>query len=364
MTRPADASMDPDTPLPVSAAVLTARGLTPGKYRGLQRITHAGGTMTVLALDQNASMIRMAGETMRREGQTGDPTLDAMVEAKIELARRLSPGASGLLIDGVRGAWPVIASCAVPPSIGLLVRVDQSGGPTHDSGLPLSRVEPGWSVEKIKRMGGDAVKLLLPFDPFERQAAEIQLAMLERVAADCRRHDILLLLEPLSAPRVEETATDAAYLDRKPAAVIETARLLSRHGDIYAAEFPGTLDREPDTQLEDNLDALSAATERPWVLMSSGLDFDVFLQQVEMAVEAGASGVHGGRAIWREYFQYADVAARKAFATGAARDRIARIDAVVRERATPWFDRYGLSPEDLAAIRPAEGWAERLYPGA
>jgi tagatose 1,6-diphosphate aldolase len=350
MTSPDAPDTPKPTPTPVSAVVLTARGLTPGKYRGLQRVSHAGGTLTVLALDQIAAAEHRLRAAFQKAGIDRAPTFDEMVAMKVDLARELAPAASGVVLDGRYGAWPAIASGAVPPATGVFVRLEMSNGPGHVSGSPRTRIEPGWSVEKIKMMGCDGAKLLLPFDPFEPRSAEAQLATLERVADECRRFDLLFLLETTFVPPRGLTATDDAYLDRKPAVAIETARLLSRYGDLYGAEFPGTLDRDSDDQLMDNLDALSGATERPWLLTSSGASFDVFIQQAEMAAEAGASGVVGGRALWGENEAW------------QGRDRIAQARAIVHDRATPWFDRYGLSPEDLAAIRPAEGWHARLWP--
>ena len=50
-------------------------GLTPGKLRGLQRISNANGTLSMVATDQNSSMIKMmkkahkdaTGEDRRRD---------------------------------------------------------------------------------------------------------------------------------------------------------------------------------------------------------------------------------------------------------------------------------------------------------
>ena len=84
--------------------------------------------------------------------------------------------------------------------------------------------------------------------------------------------------------------------------MIEAARQLSRFCDIYKSEFPGTLGRQSDDQLENNLHALDAASERPWVLLSAGVDYANTSEQVEMAMGVGASGILGGRAFWKEYF--------------------------------------------------------------
>jgi len=343
----------------LSATVLLAKELTPGKLRGLQRISNPNGTLTMLALDQISSVIDMATKALRAAGEHRDPTYAEIVEAKLDLTRNLAPAASGVLLDAYYGAWPAIASEAIPPDTGLLVRYEMSGSPKNQVGAPMAAVEPGWSVEKIKLMGADAVKLLAQFEPTEPISAEHQFQVVEHVHNECKRYDILLLLETVSFPFGGEQKTDASYLDRKARTVIESARQLSRFCDIYKSEFPGTLSHESEEQLEDNLHALDAASERPWVLLSAGVDYLEYLKQVEMALGVGASGILGGRAFWKEYFLQQGSEQRSQFAATTARQRLADVDALVRSRGTPWFARYGFSKEDFATIRAAEGWHVR-----
>src|SRR3954454_17592326 len=149
----------------LGATALLGKGLTPGKLRGLQRISNPNGTLTMLALDQNSSMIEMAHKALKTKGLDREPSYEEIVEAKLDLMRQMAPAASGVLIDGYYGAWSAIASEAIPPDKGMLVRVEKSGSPKNRVGAPMGEVEPGWSVEKIKLMGADAVKLLAPFEP-------------------------------------------------------------------------------------------------------------------------------------------------------------------------------------------------------
>ncbi|WP_165071192.1 tagatose 1,6-diphosphate aldolase [Paludisphaera rhizosphaerae] len=338
------------------AFVLAAKGLTPGKLRGLQRISNPGGTLTMLALDQNNSVLDMAGKALRAAGEDRPANYQDVVEAKLDMMRHLATAASGVLIDPYYGAWSAVASGAVPPQVGLLLRLERTKYEMSPKGAPMATIEPGWSVEKAKRMGADAVKLLAQFEPNEHESADANLALAERVFEECKKHDILLLLEAVAFPYNGETKKDASFLDRKAETVIESARVLSRYCDIYKAEFPGTLDRESDQQLEDNLQALDASSERPWVLLSAGVDYDDYLVQVEMALRAGASGVLGGRAFWKEYFQQPDGTGRHAFLNDVARKRLADVDAQVRENGAPWFTRYGFSAEELQTVRGVEGW--------
>ena len=106
---------------------------------------------------------------------------------------------------------------------------------------------------------------------------------------------------------------------------------------MYKTEFPGTIGHESDAQLEKNLDALNAATRRPWVLLSAGVDYPEYKKQVEMAMKHGASGVLGGRAFWKEYFQKGDQAAREKFATTECVERVKEIDGIVKSKGKPWF---------------------------
>ncbi len=352
------------TPRPLNATVLLGKGLTPGKLRGLQRISNPNGTLTMVAFDQNSSMIEMAQKALKGKGQDREPTYEEVVEAKVDLARQMAPAASGVLIDAYYGAWSAIASEAIPADKGLLIRVEKSGSPKNKVGGPMGEYEPGWSVEKIKLCGADAVKLLAPFEPGEPISAEHNFAFIQDVYNECRKNDILFLLEPIAFPYGTEKKTDKKYLDRKAETVIETARIISRFCDIYKAEFPGTLGHESDDQLSDNLHALSEASERPWVLLSAGVDYPDYLKQVKMAMECGCSGVLGGRAFWKEYFLQDGPEARTQFAATTGLKRVSDVDAVVRSHGTPWFAKYGLSKEDLSTIRASEGWHTRYAPHA
>jgi len=343
---------------------LKVTAMTPGKMLGMQRITNPNGTFTMLALDQNSSIVKMAKGALKRQGEEREPTYEELVRAKLQMAEVLGKKASAVLLDSNYGAWQAVAAMKFPHRVGLIVRLEQTGAQTTPDGSgKLTAIEPGWSAAKIKRLGANAVKLLVYYEPTHAESAERQRALVEQVARECRELDIVLLLETLSYQFKGEEKTSPSYLDRKAATVIDTARQLSGLCDVYKAEFPGTLGRESDTQLAANLDALDRASARPWVLLSAGVDYPEYERQVRMALEHGASGVLGGRAFWKEYFDYDDEAARRGFLRTEAARRLATIDALVKKHGQPWFRRYGLSRGSFARVRIPEGW-QREYGGA
>jgi tagatose 1,6-diphosphate aldolase len=333
-------------------------GLTPGKLRGLQRISNPNGTLTMVATDQNSSMINMMKKATGKE-----PTYAEIADAKVMLSRALSPHCSGLLVDGYYGYWSTVAACAVPASTGLLIRVEKSGATKNAAGAPCGEVEPGWGVHKIKRCGADAVKLLAQYEPDEFDSAEKNFEFTRQIYDECVKHDILFLLEPIHFPYNGEKDDSPTKIARKANTVIESARILSRYCDVYKAEFPGTLGVESDAQLMDNLKKLNDACVKPWVLLSAGVDYPQYKKQVEMAIKAGASGVLGGRAFWKEFFTFTSAADRQKFAETECVKRVQEVDAIVKTGPS-WFSKYGYSMEDLHAMRATEGWHARYGGGA
>jgi tagatose 1,6-diphosphate aldolase len=81
-----------------------------------------------------------------------------------------------------------------------------------------------------------------------------------------------------------------------------------------------------------------------------------YKKQVEMVMQAGASGVLGGRAFWKEYFLQDGQSAREAFVRGECTQRVKEIDQIVQTKAMPWFKYYGLTMDDLHRMRAVEYW--------
>ncbi len=320
-----------------------ARAPRPGTRRGLDACASARGTFAVLALDHR--------QNLRKELHPEAPeatTYDEMVEFKRAVVRALAPHATGSLLDPEIGAAQCIADGSLPGTAGLLVAIEATGY----AGAPdarVSRVLPGWSVEQAKRMGASAAKLLVYYHPDAANAAD-QRQFVADVAAECRRHDFALFVEPLGF----DPATGGKLTgEARRRCVVETARTMTALGaDILKAEFPYDVSVADEGAWADACAELDAASAVPWVLLSGGVDDATFERQVAVACGAGASGVLVGRSVWAPSATMAP-ADRDAWLASEGRRRLERLVRLVDELGRPWHAR----PNALGAVPPpGDGW--------
>jgi tagatose 1,6-diphosphate aldolase len=304
--------------------------ITIGKVRRLQQCATPGGKLAMFALDHRGNL--------QRALSPDDPhsvTYKQMVSFKLEVTAAMSPVSSGILLDPQYGAAQSIAAGAIDNGCGLLVAVEKTGY-TGDSTARESQILPGWSVEKIYRMGADGVKLLLYYHPEAPNAAE-QEALVAEVAESCRRYDMPFFLEPLSFsldPAVKKLATA-----EKRIVVTETARRLTPFGvDVLKAEFPVNIDDEKDESVwAEACAGVSAASLCPWIILSAGVTFEEFERQTLIACRNGASGVLVGRAVWAEAANLVGLA-RQEFLQTIAIERMNRLMEKIEKYGRPWTD--------------------------
>jgi len=305
--------------------------MTIGKWRRLQQTAGPTGTFSVLAVDHRGPLRRALGKESP-EGETNE----ALTALKRDIVRHLAPVTSAVLLDPETAAAQCVADGSMPGRTGLIVALD-----TGSTGDPLNRstsLVENWSVEKTMRIGAAAVKMLLYYHPDAPEATERE-RLVQRVAQDCANFDVPFFLEPLSC------ACDGSQgplpPEQRRAVVIETARRLVPLGvDILKAEFPVDVKVEAEESVwREACEELTDASDVPWVLLSAGVSYDVFLKQVRTACEAGASGVMAGRAVWKEAVTL-DSLARNTFLQSDAHERMQRLQSLCEALGRPFTAVY------------------------
>ena len=191
-------------------------------------------------------------------------------------------------------------------------------------------------MEKAKRMGASAIKLLVYYHPDSPTAQEIEDFTL-KVAEDCQKYDLVLMLEPLSYSLDENKRLTS---EEKRYVVVETARRLTPlKVDVLKAEFPLDINDTDETKWMSACNEISSASITPWILLSAAVDYDTFVRQVTVACNAGASGVAVGRAVWKEAVLM-EVKERSTFLHTVGLERLSRLTALCFALGKPVYDFY------------------------
>lgn len=341
---------------------MSAPSMRLGKTRGLRRMANEAGCFTTVALDQRPPIAQMLAARLGiPASQVG---FDDMLAAKRVLVEVLGPQASAMLLDP---NFALPASLAfLPARTGLMVTLEDHRFRDTPGGR-LSQSIPDWSVEKIKRAGGDGVKVLAWYRP--DAAPEVrahQQAYVRAVGEECRRHDIAFVLELLDYP-LQGTGgydADAQAPQRLAQRVIDTLTEFAKpeYGvDLFKLEspLPGASLCEPDgspahlaaQKWFDAMGAICREAGAPWVMLSAGVTPAQFLRVMRYAYAAGANGFLAGRAIWAEALQrYPDLAACREVLRTQGLQTMRSLSDLTREAAHPWSPDYSA----LAQVR-AEG---------
>jgi len=305
-----------------------------GKIRGLQELTTNSGSVTVLALDQRGSLMRAL------DIKKDDPNVYQTIrDFKMELVAELLPGCSAVLLDPQFSASEAICTGRISGQKGLIVATEKSGYIDKDGGR-LDQVLPGWSLKKAKRMGASASKLLVYYNPELESFARKQEEFVSGLVKEASDLDIPLLLEPMSYSSDPDVSKNSqGFAKKRPQIVQKTAELLGNLGvDLLKMEFPCDFRFEKDKKVwMEECVKLTESAPVPWVLLSAGVDYDVFRDQLEVACRAGASGFVAGRAIWKEAAEHKGKE-RTDFLKNTARKRISELVGLVDQFASSWKD--------------------------
>lgn len=288
---------------------------TIGKQRGLARLADENGYFTMVALDQRPPLVQALAKARGVSQDSVDFT--DMLTAKRLLVQALSKEASSMLFDP-NFAMPA-AIDVLPARTGLIVTLEEHRFVDTQGGRK-SRSIDNWSVEKIRRMGGDAVKVLAWYRPdASPEVLAHQQDYVRTVGQECARYDIPYVLELLVYPFPDSDKHTTDYVesaDKRADLVIESVREFAKpeyHVDLYKLETPlpaaslppmdgSAASKEAAAQFEA-VGKICADANIPWVLLSGGAASEMFERVLQYSYAAGAQGFLAGRTIWLDAIQ-------------------------------------------------------------
>lgn len=327
---------------------------TIGKNRGLARLADADGHFCMVALDQRPPLfeaIAQARSISKDQVEYADVTM-----AKRLLVETLAPHCSSMLFDP-NFAVPA-AIDVLPARCGLIMTLEEHRVEESPGGRK-SRSIANWSVEKIRAMGGDAVKVLAWYRPdADKTVNEHQQKFVRDIGHDCARHDIPYVLELLVYPFLGSASHTADYVEspgKLPQLVIDSVREFAKpeYGvDLLKLESPlaanalvprdGSAAALATQRAFDAVGEICAVRQIPWVLLSGGAARDKFERVLEYAYAAGAGGFLAGRTIWldaiRKHFPDGDAVAASLRSEGVG--VLEQLSKLTRAKGRAWIPHY------------------------
>ena len=342
---------------------------TPGKLWGLRRMADAAGRFKMTAVDQRPPI---KGPIAKHYGLAEAP-YDDVARFKALLVETLQGESSAMLLDPHYAVPRGIG--LLSPQKGLIVTLEDSLFRETPGGRLSAEIDD-WSVEKIKRMGADAVKVLAWYRPDAGRAVNAhQQDFVKRIGEACERFDIPFLFELLVYPLADDAHQTRDYVemagkkaDDVLASVAEFARpdygvdVFKLESPVEAAAVPGVGGADWE-RVQAVFDEMGRLAGRPWVMLSAGAGKDAFRRILSHAYRAGASGYLAGRAIWQDAFAaFPDWQAIRAGLEGGAVDYMRDINALTEAAAASWHRHPCYGPGG-ARFRPADASFRHAYAG-
>lgn len=339
--------------------------LSPGKLWGLRRMADPGGRFKMVAVDQRPPI----KNPIREKRGTVEAPYEDVAGFKLMLIEELQADSSAMLLDP-HFALPR-GMAVLSPAKGLIVTLEDSIFEEAEGGRISSEID-NWSVEKIKRAGGDAVKVLAWYRPDAGPAVrQAQKDFAARVGDACARYDIPYVFELLVYPLPGEANGTTGYIemaDKRADLVLESVRAFAepRYGvDLFKVESPvpaRDVGPEASREVQGLFDEMGRLCGRPWVMLSAGAGMAEFRNILVCAYAAGASGYLAGRAIWAEPFKsFPDWEAIRAGLRAQSLPYMADLNRLTDRAATPWFE-HPLFRDGIEVPNP-DGSFRQFYAG-
>ncbi|MBS1830223.1 MAG: tagatose 1,6-diphosphate aldolase [Acidobacteria bacterium] len=331
--------------------------LSEGKLKHMKALSDARGVIAAAAMDQRGSLQKSIAAAKGVDPKT--VTDEMMQEFKIAVTRVLTPHASAILLDPEYG---LPAAQVRSSNAGLLLAYELSG---YDNTQPgrLPDLLPHVSVKRIKDWGGDAVKILIYYTPFDDAAVnDIKHSFIERIGAECEYYQIPFFLEFIGYDPKGGDEKGVEFAKIKPEIVKKSMEEFSKpyyNVDVLKVEVPinanfvegsGVYKGQKAQSMEEAKDLFRACADvakKPFIYLSAGVSNDQFTESLRMAAEAGTdfSGVLCGRATWKEGIPVYAKSGAKALEDWLSVEGVKNINAVnnALKPAKPWYAKLGLS---------------------
>ena len=331
--------------------------ISEGKMKSFEAVSNEKGIITAAAMDQRGSLQKSIAKAKGVSDKEITPAM--MSEFKTIVTKVLTPYASAILLDPEFG---LPAAKARSKNAGLLLAYEKTGYDASGPGRIPDFID-GYSAQRIKDDGGDCVKVLLYYSPYEEaKVNDRKHQIMERIGKECEEADIAFFLEFVGYDPKGGDEKGLAFAKLKPEIVIKSMEEFTKDKykvDVLKVEIPINVKflkgskafSGPEIaydweQAKEIFRRQDKCVNKPFIYLSAGVDDDIFRESLELAMSAGVNfaGVLCGRATWKDGIPVYAKEGAKALETWLL-DRgvknIKALNATLEKGAKPWYARYG-----------------------
>ncbi|ANQ65662.1 tagatose 1,6-diphosphate aldolase [Staphylococcus equorum] len=272
------------------------------KKKDLSKLLDENGVFSAIAIDQRGALKKLLKEYASENNITSFKSL---------VSEKLTPYGSSILLDPEYG---LEAAQKKDDNSGLILSYEQTGYEKNKPGR-LPRLIENQSVQRLKEIGADAIKILIYYDFDEpNEINDIKKAFVERVGTECETEELPFLLEILTYDSDIKDEKSPEFAKLRPSKVIRAMSLFSEPRykvDVLKIETPVNMNHVEDLgdkeviysqkEASQYFEEQNNSTNLPYIFLSGGITADLFNKSLKFAKDSGSkfNGVLCGRATWK-----------------------------------------------------------------
>ncbi|KKP59393.1 MAG: Tagatose-bisphosphate aldolase [Candidatus Magasanikbacteria bacterium GW2011_GWC2_34_16] len=170
-----------------------------------------------------------------------------------------------------------------------------------------------YSAIQLVGWGASGAKLLVYFNPVAKKEMEHQIEVTRQALEDCQKNNLPLFLEIVTYGNEALDKSRAEW-------VLESLQQFISAGikpDVWKLEYPGSA--------AACAEITKLVGDTPWILLTRGEDYEIFKEQLKIALANGAVGFLAGRAIWQEIKNFDTIKLKQDFLNTVAAKRFKEI---------------------------------------
>jgi sulfofructosephosphate aldolase len=296
----------------------TSDRTTTAELRALAQVADTRGQLAVIAADHDTPLV----DLLEAHGLPSDAETQRAI--KYDIVDTVGRDASAMLLDPDVSAAHVIECGALARDVGLFVRIEADRYETTPDGLRRTLMVPALGAAGARGLGATAAKLMVWIRPDREDLDGYTARFVRDALEDCRRHDLLCVVEAMTYPLPGEGAE--ALAAHRAELVRDSAVFLQECGaTLLKLEYPGS---------PAGCEAVTSAISAPWAVLSAGVDHEAFCGQLAASLQGGAAGFIAGRSLWKEA-AVLPAEERRGFLHGTARHRFEDLLALLDAHGDP-----------------------------